>query len=268
MKVNVIVALYYPHYYGKVRKEIFSIFKNTDLNIIFVDNSNKIVPENEPALNVQWLKGSNTAGEFSAWDEGYSLLEQSNIKDNDDIVIFMNDTFCHHRFFTIYDRILYRRAVKRCSSKGIYGELNSTGKIFAIHQVAFTAWISSYVFLGRRENIVKLLPLNSASTISEEKFTQIGNDLTNKKVNIPFFSDNLNQHLSNWLFPKNESGWYNAGKISGNQLLFKLKAIINEKLLTYNAINNNLDVNDIYQGKINRIYNSVRNKLFIYFNKK
>lgn len=264
MKVNIIVALYYPHYYEKVRKEIFSIFNNTHFHLLFVDNSGKLIPENEQATNVQWLKGSNTAGEFSAWDEGYALLTDNGIMDSNDIVLFMNDTFCHHRFFTFYDRVLYRKAVKHCTSKGIYGELNSTGTTFAINQLPLTAWISSYVFLSRKENIDKLLPLNGVSAISTEALAQIESGLAQRKVEVPLFSENLNQHLSQWLFPVNGKGWYNAGKTSPAILLFKLKAIINEKLLTHKALKNHFDVNDIYEGKLNRVYNSLRNRLYTY----
>ena len=265
MKVNIIVALYYPHYYEKVRKEIFSIFNNANFHLLFVDNSGKIIPENEPDANVQWLKGSNTAGEFSAWDEGYTLLATNDTLGNDDIVIFMNDTFCHHRFFTFYDRILYRKIVARCTFKGIYGELNSTGTRFTINQLPLTTWISSYVFLSRKENIDRLLPLNTASVMGDEVLARIESGLANRKVDVSLFSDNLNQHLSNWLFPVNGNGWYNAGKTSPAVILFKLKAIINEKMLTHKALENDLDVNDIYQGKANRIYNSVRNRLYTFY---
>lgn len=264
MKVNIIIALYYPHYYEKVRKEIFSIFDNTHFHLLFVDNSGKLIPENEPAANVQWLKGSNVAGEFSAWDEGYALLAGNGTMGNDDIVVFMNDTFCHHRFFTFYDRVLYRKAVARCTRNGIYGELNSTGTAFAINQLPLSAWISSYVFLSRKENIDKLLPLNSASTLGDDALAQIESGLAQQKVDVPLFSPNLNQHLSQWLFPVNGKGWYNAGKTSSAILLFKLKAIINEKLLSHKALKNGLAVNDIYQGKINRIYNSLRNRLYTF----
>jgi hypothetical protein len=262
MKVNIIVALYYPHYYEKVRKEIFSIFNKTNTQVLFVDNSGKIIPQSEHAANVQWLRGSNTAGEFSAWDEGYALLVQKDTMSKDDIVIFLNDTFCHHRFFTFYDRMLYRKAVASCTSNGIYGELNSTGTTFTINELPVSAWISSYVFLSRKENIDKLLPLNNALIMSGNALAQIEYGLEHRKVDVPFFSQNLNQHLSYWLFPVNGNGWYNAGKISPAILLFKLKAIINEKLLTHKSLKNALDVNDIYQGKVNRIYNSLRNRLY------
>ncbi|MCK6697307.1 hypothetical protein [Enterobacter bugandensis] len=264
MKVNIIVALYYPHYYEKVRKEIFSIFANERFYLLFVDNSGKLIPENEPATNVQWLKGSNLAGEFSAWDEGYALLTGDGTIDNDEIVLFMNDTFCHHRFFTFYDRMLYRKAVARCTGNGIYGELNSTGAAFTINQLPLTSWISSYVFLSRRENIDKLLPLNSASTINDQVFAQINGDLKQRRINVSLFSENLNQHLSQWLFPFNGNGWYNAGKTSPAILQFKLRAIINEKMLSHKALLNGLAVNDIYQGKLNRIYNSLRNRLYTF----
>ncbi|HED2826506.1 TPA: hypothetical protein R4Z37_002189 [Enterobacter kobei] len=264
MKVNIIVALYYPHYYEKVRKEIFSIFANEHFHILFVDNSGKLIPENEPAANVQWLKGSNVAGEFSAWDEGYTLLTGDGTIDNDDIILFMNDTFCHHRFFTFYDRMLYRKAVAHCTVNGFYGELSSTRTAFTINQLPLTAWISSYVFLSRRENIDKLMPLNNVQTIDDQEFVQINDGLKQRRVNVSFFSENLNQHLSHWLFPINRNGWYNAGKSSPAILLFKLKAIINEKLLSHKALINGLTVNDIYQGKLNRIYNSLRNRLYTF----
>jgi len=265
MKVNIIVALYYPHYFEKVKKEIFAIFNKSNFQVLFVDNHGKMFNEHVPENGVQWLRGSNIAGEFSAWDEGYELLARSGTMEKNDIVLFMNDTFCHHRFFTFYDRILYRRAIARCNSDCMYGELNSTGTVFSINELPLTAWISSYVFLSRMGNIGKLLPLNSVSAISEADLAVIESGLAQHKVEIPIFSENLNQHLSHWLFPVSGNGWYRAGKTSSAILLFKLKAIVNEKLLTYKALKTNIVVKDIYQGKPSRIYNSLRNKLFILF---
>lgn len=264
MKVNFIIALYYSQYYAKVRKEVFSLINKCDYNILFVDNNGSLIPGNEPVEKVFWLKGSNVAGEFSAWDEGYFFLKQKGLMSDNDVIVFMNDTFCHHRFFTLYDRILYRRAIKNCTHDGVYGELNSTGADFSVNDLPLNAWISSYTFLSRIENIDKLLPFNSASTISDGHFAQIESNLAQQKVNVPLFSKNLNQHLSDWLFPVNGSGWYKAGKISNAILLFKLKAIINEKLLTHKVLKNKLSVNDIYQGKLSRIYNSLRNRLYIF----
>lgn len=262
MKVIIIVALYYPHYYEKVRKEILSIFSDFDFKVLFVDNSDKLLPENEPEHNVSWLKGSNAAGEFSAWDEGYAFINETSPSADKDIIFFLNDTFCHHRVFTFYDRYLYRKAVRNCGEAEIYGEINSIGTTFAINQLPFTSWLSSYVFLSARKNIDKVLPFNNTSAMSSEAHTMIESGLAMQKVQVPMFSENLNQHLSHWLFPINGKGWYNAGKTSSAILLFKLKAIINEKLLTYHALNNKLVVQDIYHGKINRIYNSLRNKIY------
>ncbi|MBW9402016.1 hypothetical protein FHC51_19745 [Leclercia sp. EC_58] len=265
MKIYVIVALYYPQYFEKVKKAIFSIFNKTDFHVLFVDNSGKLIPPNEPEDNIQWLRGSNVAGEFSAWDEGYKFLAEKGTLRCDDIIVFMNDTFCHHRFFTFYDRILYRRTIAHCTCNGFYGELNSTGAVFYVNELPLSAWISSYVFISRMENIDKLLPFNSASAISDERIAQIESGLVQRKVDVPFFSDNLNQHLSHWLFPVNGNGWYKAGATSSAILMFKLKAIINEKLLTHKALENDLDVNDIYQDKLSRIYNSLRNKFYTFY---
>lgn len=265
MKVNFIVALYYPHYYVKVRKEIFSLINKTKFNVLFVDNNGSLIPKNEPLENVLWFKGSNVAGEFSAWDEGYLFLKNNGLINKEDVVVFMNDTFCHHRFFTFYDRILYRRTIAHCTCNGFYGELNSTGEVFYVNELPLSAWISSYVFISRMENIDKLLPFNSASAISDERIAQIESGLVQRKVDVPFFSDNLNQHLSHWLFPVNGNGWYKAGATSSAILMFKLKAIINEKLLTHKALKNDLDVNDIYQDKLSRIYNSLRNKFYTFY---
>ncbi|ENF6043106.1 hypothetical protein R4R77_004770 [Citrobacter amalonaticus] len=263
IKVNIIIALYYPQYYTKVRKTILSVFSNFDYFLVFVDNSGKMIPDIEADSKVRWLPGSNLAGEFSAWDEGYSYLnEQYDIREND-VIVFINDTFCHHRFFTRYDEALYKKVLLECHDNCVYGELNSTGEYFGINDLNFSSWISSYIFLGTKNSIDKIIPLNKVPSISVENAVIIEKNLILGKVNIPTFTKTLNSHLTNWLFPKDGKGWYRARDVTQSALHFKLNAIINEKLLTFSILDNNMMLANIYNSKISRIYNSARNKLYL-----
>ncbi|HED2736222.1 TPA: hypothetical protein R4Z56_004955 [Citrobacter farmeri] len=262
IKVNIIIALYYPQYYREVRETILSIFSNFDYYLVFVDNSGVIIPDIEVDSNIKWLAGSNLAGEFSAWDEGYSYLNEQQDIMEDDIIVFVNDTFCHHRFFTGYDEKLYKKAFLECDDNCIYGELNSTGEFFGINGLKFSSWISSYFFLGSKKCVDKIMPLNKTLNISIEDSEVILRNLKLGKVYIPMFTRELNSHLTNWLFPKDGRGWYRARDVNQGALYFKLKAIVNEKLLTFSILKNNMRLVDIYNGKINRTYNSVRNKLY------
>ncbi|EFB2568342.1 hypothetical protein FHO92_24745 [Escherichia coli] len=264
IKVNVIVALYYPNYYQRVREEIISFLQGFDYFIVFVDNNRTVKPNIENNKNVTWIIGSNIGGEFSAWDEGYDLLVNMKNPSDDEIIVFINDTFCHHHFFTSFDRYLYRKAISTCEDNNIYGDVNSIGEFFSVYDRHFSSWVSSYFFLGRKKNIDKLLPLNKQSGMDAEYMRYLSNALVSKRVDVPIFSDKLNQHLTNWLFPVNSKGWYGARNVSQQLILFKLNAIINEKLLTYNIIEHDLLLTNIYHGKIRTLYNSMRNKLYFF----
>ncbi|EEX2836894.1 hypothetical protein JEM57_18465 [Escherichia albertii] len=264
IKVNVIVALYYPHYYQRVRTEIVSFLQGFDCFIVFVDNNGTIKPNIESNENITWIMGSNIGGEFSAWDEGYNLLVNIRKPADDEIVIFINDTFCHHHLFTYFDRHLYRKTISACKDNSIYGDVNSIGEFFSIYERCFSSWISSYFFLGKKKNIDKLLPLNKQGYMGAEYMRHINNALTSNRVDVPIFSDKLNQHLTDWLFPVNSKGWYGARNVSQQLILFKLNAIINEKLLTYNIVENELSLANIYHGTMKKLYNSMRNKLYFF----
>ncbi|ELW9443381.1 hypothetical protein R0595_002468 [Pluralibacter gergoviae] len=267
MKIYIIAALYYPHYFEKVKEEISVIFGGYSHHTVFVDNSGDIIPEHELAENVSWLRGSNLGGEFTAWEEGYHFIRNKNIKEND-IFVFLNDTFCHHRIFTFYDRLIYRNIINNFKCDAIYGELNKGESSLGINQQSFNKWISSYIFMVAYKNIQHLLPLNAVINLSEDDMVAISNGLSKGVVSVPAFSQNLNEHLSQWLFPTDRKGWYKAKKISTDAYFFKLKAIINEKFLTYHAIKSGFEIKGIYDNYISRIYNSLRYRVYEYYRHK
>ncbi|EMH4162857.1 hypothetical protein RJ498_002114 [Pluralibacter gergoviae] len=262
MKVYVVVALYYPSYYEKVQKSIESIFDDNSYELVYVDNSTENISHRSINRKELWIKGSNVGGEFSAWDEGYDYINENYTLFPDDVFLFLNDTFCHHHYFTFYDKFLYRKVIKNCREKNIFGELNGVKKEFAINNYIFSKWVSSYILILTKSSVDKLLPFNKVSSIDEIVLDDIKSKLSDNQVIVPFFSESLNVHLTNWLFPTDNNGWYNAKKGNLDIYMFKLKAIMNEKFITYSALKNDLIINDIYAIKYSRIYNSIRTRLY------
>lgn len=254
-KLIVILVVYYPEYFSKAVLELKRMFRNKNMEIIIVDNKGF-------SLNQEHLvTGSNLFGEFSGWDEGYSYACSNIAIDyNNDMFIFANDTFCNHRYFTFIDRLLYKKALNKlkCEPSFIFGELNTIKENFSINNMSMDNWLSSYFFCIHSKNVDKILPFCRSKFINSN---EILCDVSSELVEVSFFSNNLNRHLSNWLFPKGNSGWYGAAK-HPEKLQFKLIAIVNEKLLSYQIINNKLKLKNVYEGRLFRIYNSIRNKLF------
>lgn len=259
--------MYYANYVERVLNELELIFKKQDKDdvvFLFVVNNERLYLQlgTEPK-KTHIIRGSNKSGEFSAWDEGLSYL--SNIYDinDDDVLFFLNDTFCHHRIFGSIDRNIYRKLLISPKHDVLYGEVNSTNSFFCIYNRKMNSWITSYFFMGRKKVIDVILPLDKTSLIRKENINFIFQNVKKGFVSIDFFSDELNGHLTKWLFPKNGKGWHRSKLIcSPENKFFKLKAIINEKLLSYSVMNNEFALCDIYSSPLMKIYNKSRYKLY------
>lgn len=77
-------------------------------------------------------------------------------------------------------------------------------------------------------------------------------------------SDNLNTHLSRWLFPKdNQHGWYKAkqGSIEKELWKGKLQAIYNEKLLSAKSVLLGLNLYNVYGNRFFNLFGKILRKL-------
>ncbi len=208
-----------------------------------------------------YINGSNSSGEFSAWDEGVKLICSQFELDKDDAFLFLNDTFCHHRFFTVIDRWLYKKTLLNLENGKIYGEVNTAKGDFKINNFGINGWITSYFFCCKWEIACQLVPFSKSEEFKINELNEMKRCMANNTINVGIFSDDLNQHLSNWFFSNGARGWYGKNK-SLDVLFFKLKAIINEKVLSYTALQAGIKIEDVYKLWWLSTYNILRYKLY------
>ena len=194
--------------------------------ILVINNDQTPIPT--CAAGWEILRGSNTMGEFSAWDEGLARLSGSHAGS---AVLFLNDTIGAHRHLSVFRRwalvAQLRKARGACvvgfadDSHGVPGELSICG-------MPLPDWISSFCFLLTAEALGRLGnrlhdPVEVASCVSG------GSDERT------FFSErcspDLRRYLIRWLF----TGWYRSERLtpdSFERLLLKAGCICAELLLS------------------------------------
>jgi len=118
MNVLGILVIYDRERQTKARQVFQSLLVNCSRNYTLC------VVSNNPTLTTAEIIGSNSAAEFSGWDEGIS---QHNIDDYDAIVL-ANDTFCTRRKFDASDMKNFARlliAEANTHAHYIVGEVHS-----------------------------------------------------------------------------------------------------------------------------------------------
>lgn len=262
MKKFIVVAVYYPSYIRRVVEELYKIFSGVDVNFVFINNNKgedfSVLMGGERTL---YINGSNSSGEFSAWDEGVKQICSQFELDKDDAFLFLNDTFCHHRPFTLIDRWLYKKTLLNLESGKLYGEVNVAKGDFKINQIGINGWVTSYFFCCNWGVVHQLMSFSKSEEFEINELNKIKKCMANNTINIDIFSSDLNQHLSNWLFSNGTGGWYGKNK-SLDALFFKLKAIINEKMLSYTALQAGIKVEDVYDTWWLSAYNRLRYKIY------
>lgn len=255
IKVIGVLVCYYPKYKKRAIHDFLDILKNISLNynLLVVNNNENINNTSDDCfsyINYE-INGSNNAWEFSAWDEGVEYLRENKLISEEDIIIFANDTFCHHRIFTFYNKWIFSRAFNKLAShdKLFVGELCKLPFYYVIFGLNANSWISTYLFGIRCKDLPTIEPFDKVGQIKD-----VSQSIRIIKNNI-FLSDSSAEicaHLSRWLFPSMyKHGWYKAkaGMVDDGLLFNKLKAIVNEKLLSAQAVNRGLTMYDVYQCK-------------------
>lgn len=258
-----ILVSYYDQYKNDAVTEFVRILNGLghDFRVILINNNPLNQSEHVYNNKFTLLQGSNTGWEFSAWDEAILHLKNTNVKfSSDDYFLFANDTFNQHRFFTCYDRYLFKNAFLSKMHNNhplLIGEVNSFQQDFNISKYTGREWVSSYLFFTNFafvENISQFDMFDrviSEPVVDEEKSLIKFDDL---------ISVNLALHLNRWIFPEDKrKGWYGVG--DNSFLIKKLKAIINEKLLSLRCVQNGYLIN-VYSSRISSFY--LRLKYFIY----
>lgn len=256
MSVIGILVCYYPEYKNKSSAIFKKLLNNISVhNKLIIVNNNNLQPSFDSDVE---YSGDNSGWEFGSWDLGLEYVKDNLC--NEDIVILANDTFCFNRKFTFFDSWLFSQAFKKINNKCVLvGEKCQLKESFDIDGYSINSWISTYLYGASYSTLLEIMPFNN-DFFKEQNII----DFSKKRIEIPNFSHNLNEHLSQWLFPsKEQHGWYKAknGNVNERLWLDKLHAIYNEKMLSAKVIKNGGQLYDVYGNNVFKYISKIFRKI-------
>lgn len=228
-----VLLLYYDKYAFRAINEFKMLLSNldSDYRIILVCNNFNLKQNILKKIDYNVLDGDNSAWEFSGWQKGLSSLS---LEDND-VVIFANDTFCHHNYWGKYEKFLFQKQFKKLIKKNskkpfsaISGNVDTFGEKFSLEGCSASGWVSTYLFLITG---TLLKQLDNKLTIRELiSFDGIKGDF----IWDDGVSENLKKHIINWMFSIGDaqSGWYKKDDVDLMYKSKKIQSILNEKYLS------------------------------------
>lgn len=225
MKVLGILVVYDRERQTKARQVFQSLLVNCSRNYTLC------VVSNNPTLTTAEIIGSNSAAEFSGWDEGIS---QHNIDDYDAIVL-ANDTFCTRRKFDESDiqnftRLLIAEANNHAHY--IVGEMHwsiNYARMFKVRKFLLR-WVRTSVFAIAPATLRAIQGVGiDPRTLDQLIKKQSGAGLKYADSVAPL----AKERIQAWLFPVAESeGWHTARQAGLKLLHLKAKSVLQEICLS------------------------------------
>lgn len=254
-KVVGILLIYYQPYVAEATQYFTELLQSISKNFVLVIVKNQDL---ELPLSVQHhqhvINGDNTLREFSGWQAGIEYCESQQLMPLNGIVIFANDTFCHHNKFGPITRWAFRRSFRKIlkspTRMSLVGEVHPTGSEFTIGTKIFSKWVSTYVFamtvplLKRVGSLVP--PLNL-----DQFFT---GQLTPDKFLTGPLSENLKQHLVSYLFGlRGSAKWYAASlptKENSRNFIGKTQSILCEMHMSATVVGIGAEMTSVFNSKL------------------
>ncbi|WP_025822104.1 hypothetical protein [Shewanella marina] len=237
-QIYIILVSYYASYKQKAIESIkkFKEVSDLDCKLCVVYNNQSAqdkVVHYQSIIDAEIL-GSNKGWEFSAWDEGNAWVQENWQPQSNDIIIFANDTFCHHRSFTKVNAAFINDAIKHIKAGQLVGDKIWFGEVGQINGMVSDSFLSSYLFLAQQSDLNLLIPFDKVRSD-----TDFYNALTfdSKQIKLKDSNPYIEKRLTDYIFPTEKGkGWYNAN--CNNSELIKLKGIaaINEFLLSFTVV--------------------------------
>ena len=233
-------------YYEKNAENALINFKEIldDINIEY----KMIIVTNNADLKLGMINlknGDNSNAEFSGWDKGISLIDPLQ---DDDFFIFCNDTFCHHRRWSAFEKEIFVNALNKgitSDFQGIIGEVDTHREQFSILGITASSWVSTYLF-GMSSKL--LIAHNNKLSLSEGFSKRLIIDVNQGKI---FWGDgvsnSLKRRIENWLDPDNMLGWYNRNSPDDIRLK-KIRSILNEMYLSAFCQKQGFELRDVYSN--------------------
>lgn len=224
-----------------IRKIVERMLPESRLQIVIVDN--KITQRHEKLDQPIWeISGDNTLGEFTGWDHAYSFAKHTLNLDENDLILFANDTFFRRNYrdggvgyMDFFNRELVdgHDLTREC-----IGYLDDFPRDVELLGIRYTSWIRSNVFF---------IPFNVC-----EKLGKLTFPLPEEEIFAPDYqtfwgptskiSENWKAYISSWLFgkfdprfPEYQLHWHSAKHPDARNFAFfkgKARAILSEHYLT------------------------------------
>lgn len=227
---------YYKDYQLSSIKQFKSFLDSlcVDYEIIVINNGGVFAGTKLIDSKFILVQGDNTNWEFSGWDRGISAIPHIDEKDS---FIFCNDTFCQHNSWGWLTRQEFKLSFRKLCVRNYHnpylcmsGTSDSFNKEFSVLNFAAKKWFSTYLFFMSASLLLRIKKLSLEESILSD---MVELDHSGHIVWGDTVSNDLKQHLSNWIYPLGgKRGWYNSAS-AGNELkLRKLKTILNEKYIS------------------------------------
>jgi hypothetical protein len=254
-KIFGILVVYYPEKYCKaieIFKKLLRSISN-EFTMLVVVNDPELVLGEDVDFEVFYNEIDSTS-EFKGYFCGLSYLNEKYQIPLDSLVVIANDTFVSHQYYSLVDKILFVRALKRISYSNncIVGEVNSFGEVLDVGGYAFRSWVSTYLFALNGSSVNFLLKHN---IITMEQFPNRESIIDIQKSLMSFVSKQTMKRIDMWLLPgDSKRSWHGSSTMSPDTYLRKVVAILNEYQLSVKIGNN---------GKIINVYNNFLSKTYL-----
>lgn len=232
-----ILLLYYRPFALEAIRRFVDLLKSVskDYVLVIVENQKMQLPHTV-LHDAHIVTGDNSLHEFSGWQAGLDYCKRSGLVPQHGILVFANDTFCHHNKFGPITNWCFVHAFKKLLKNpekvALAGEVHPTGGVFSLDGQPFSQWVSTYLYAMTVPLSAKVESLTMPLNL-DRFFT--GHATSDKFLMGPL-NENLKNHLVNYLFGlRGSAKWYAAAPISEQNLakfVGKTKSILCEMHLS------------------------------------
>lgn len=250
-----IIVVYYAAYLDSALNEFSNLLErlSDDSMMIVVSTNEKLKITNKPRNSI-FIYGNNSLREFSGWESGLAYCRINGLVEGSRLVVFANDTFCHHNKYGLLTRLRFVSVFKRASRNAEFpilaGEIHGFGHQFTICGVTSSVWVCTYLFALTGELIKRM-----EGILPKDNLTSVTFGHTQESFISGNLSSNLASHICSWLLGDGPTKWYGKKNITPenrDSLVGKAKSILCEKYLTAGALAAGATIISVFRNPLYR----------------